>query len=318
MTMLGRPLKVEDADLAAIVYWHSIHWSTRRIARELQGRYSHQTIWRTIRRFGSQRFLERVLERKRQAGQPHVPKTVPKANTRDLGEEIDHYQPALNSSFNKGLGTVTPPSMIHRAIKASNPPGDYIEFRKRKWDLLSRLSEMKLDPIANRFREIVKKRVTTLGFDAGSDNDVQFGQFNDMASVGLAVIKMAGEQASKLNLSRLADAAIIYRRPDWRQRLQESRSQLRCGRCRKVRSFIWSRNAQSVICLTCGREEPKEKARIRTVLRKIDPEYVDLIHSVVTSKSRGSGSESGPLTSPREARKHIEECGNVSNDQDSK
>jgi hypothetical protein len=248
----------------------------------------------------------------------HNPITEAPQQERSLGTEIENYQPALRSSFNSGLGSVTPPNVINRAIKENNDLKGFIDFMQKRFELKNLLNEKALDPIANKFREQLKKRVMSLGFDASSDNDLQFGELNDMAACGLAVIKMLGARAAKLKFPQLVDACILYRRPDWRRRLEDSNRQLRCIRCKKLRTFIRSKDNKSVTCISCGLDMPLERARFRVCVRKLDPEYVDLVHSVVTSKSFGLGVEPGPLTSPRQARNHnLERCENVPSSQSS-
>lgn len=291
--------------------------STRKISRHVHR--SHSTVWRVLDRIKKQNVSKQNVTENVAQEDATERCAQDKKQTRNIGLEIEHYAPAMSSSFNKGLGSVTPQGIIQKAVNDNNQANDFIEFRQAKFKLLNFLSEKKLDPIGNRFREALKKRVSILGFDGSSDNDVQFGQLNDMAHAGLAVIKTTGEAASKLNLSKLVDAAILYRRPDWRSRLQDSNRQLRCPRCRCLCSFITSKNREAVICLSCGLETPKEKARFRIALRRIDPEYVDLVHSLLTSKSRGLGVEPGPLTSPVGARNHnTRRCEYVPNSQDSK
>jgi len=307
--------KLSQADIETIRYLASMRVSRRKIAEyHFKGRISRTTVG-YILDFGKVPSKSDLMALKH-ASLTNRQLPQRQENPRDLSREIDCYQPALASSFNSGLGSVTPPSIVNRAVQ-ENKPADFIEFRKNRFALLSLLNEKKLDPIGNRFRESLKKRVMTLGFDASSDNDIQFGQLNDMAAVGLAVIRMIGAKAKTINLSKLVDATIIYRRPDWKRRLEESTRRLRCGRCKKSRSFIKGKEGKTVTCLSCGLEVPLEKARFRISVRRIDPEYIDLVHSVVLSKSHGSGLEPGPLTSPRQARNHIGVCVNESTSQSS-
>jgi len=281
--------KLSEADIKTIKFLHTLGVSQRRIAQQhFQGKISRTTVGHIID-FGKVPSKADLMALK-QASLPNRQLPQRQENPRDLSREIDCYQPALASSFNNGLGSVTPPSIVNRAVQ-ENKPADFIEFRKNRFALLSLLNEKKLDPIGNRFRESLKKRVMTLGFDASSDNDLQFGELNDMAAVGLAVIRMIGAKAKTISLPKLVDATIIYRRPDWRRKLEESTRRLRCVRCRKSRSFIKGKEGKTVTCLSCGLEVPLEKARFRISVRRIDPEYVDLVHSVVLSKSHGSGLE---------------------------
>jgi len=300
-----------------IRYLADLGVSRRKIAElHFKGRISRTTVG-YILDFGKVPSKADLMALK-QASLPNRQLPQRQEKPRDLSREIDCYQPALASSFNSGLGSITPPSVVNRVVRESNSEvRSFIDFRRARFDLLSVLNEKKLDPIGNRFRELLKKRVSSLGFDSSSDNDVQFGQLNDMAEVGLAVVRLAGKKAVKLKLPQLVDAAILYRRPDWKIKLEESDRQLRCTRCRKLRSFIKSKDSKSVTCLSCGLELPVEKARFRIPVRRIDPEYVDLVHSVVLSKSRGSGLEPRPSTSPRQARNHIGVCVNESTSQSS-
>jgi len=309
--------KLSQADIETIRYLHGLGVSRRKIAElHFKGQISRTTVGYVID-FGkvpSKSDLMALKQASLTEGQlPQCQHQV----RRDLSQEIDHYQPSLASSFNRGLGSVTPPSVINKAVKENSEVKDFIAFRKQRFALLGLLNEKAWDPVSNKFREQLRKRVTRLGFDADSDNDLQFGQLNDMASAGLAVIKMAGDQASDLNIQRLVDASILYRRPDWKTKLEESRRQLRCRRCRRLRSFIKSKDGRSVTCLSCGLETPVEKARFRISTRGLDPEYVDLVHSAVTSKSHGLGVEPGPLTSPVKARIHFGESENEPNSQSS-
>jgi len=308
--------KLSEADIQTIKFLHGLGVSRRRIARQhFQGRISRTTVGHIID-FGKVLSKSDLIALK-QASLTEGQSPDCQVNARDLDQEIDHYSPCLASSFNSGQGTVTPKAIVDRTIKQNNDCSGFIQFRQAKFALLNLLNEKALDPVGNKFREQLKKRVARLGFDANSDNDLQFGQLNDMAAAGLAVIRIASDQASKLNIQRLVDASILYRRPDWKTKLEESRRQLRCGRCRRLRSFIKSKDGRSVTCLSCGLETPVEKARFRISTRGLDPEYVDLVHSVVTSKSHGLGVEPGPLTSPVKARIHFGESENEPSDQSS-
>ena len=308
--------KLSEADIETIKFLHGLGVSRRKIAElHFKGRISRTTVG-YILDFGKVPSKSDLITLK-QASLTDRQLPNCQVNARDLNSEIDHYSPCLSSSFNFGQGSVTPQGVINKAIRENNKIGDFIDFRKQRFTLLTLLNEKALDPVGNRFREQLKKRVMSLGFDANSDNDLQFGELNDMAAVGLAVIRVVGMKAKTLNLSKLVDAAIIYRRPDWRRKLEESTRRLRCVRCRKSRSFIKGKEGRTVTCLSCGLEIPLEKARFRISVRRIDPEYVDLVHSVVLSKSHGSGLEPRPLTSPRQARNHIGVCVNESTSQSS-
>jgi len=310
--------KLSQADIETIRYLHGLGVSRRKIAElHFKGRISRTTVGHVID-FGKVPSKSDLIALK-QASLTQGQSPDCQVNARDLDQEIDHYSPCLASSFNSGRGSMTPQSVINKTVKQNSDCRDFIQFRQAKFTLLSLLNEKKLDPTGNRFRELLKKRVLTLGFDASSDNDIQFGQLNDMAAVGLAVIRAVGEKANALNLARLVDAAIVYRRPDWRRRLEESTRRLRCARCRKSRSFIKGKDGKTVTCLSCGLETPLEKAKFRISVRRLDPEYVDLVHSVVASKSCGLGFvvEPGPLTSPRQASNPKGNLENA-NSQDSK
>jgi len=314
--------KLSQADIETIRYLHGLGVSRRKIAElHFKGQISRTTVGYVID-FGkvpSKSDLMALKQASLTEGQlPQCQHQV----RRDLSQEIDHYQPSLASSFNRGLGSVTPPSVINKAVKENSEVKDFIAFRKQRFALLGLLNEKAWDPVSNKFREQLRKRVTRLGFDADSDNDLQFGQLNDMASAGLAVIKMAGDQASDLNIQRLVDASILYRRPDWKTKLAESKRQLRCRRCRHLRSFLKSKDSRSVTCLSCGLETPIKKARFRISTRRLDPEYVDLVHSAVTSKSSGSRLAVEPrprdtLASAKASKPSQEVVENVSNSQDS-
>jgi len=308
--------KLSQADIETIKYLHGLGVSRRKIAGlHFKGRISRTTVGYVLD-FGKVPSKSDLMALKH-ASLTEGQLSNRQVNARDLSQEIDHYSPCLSSSFNAGRGSVTPQSVVNKTVRENNKIGDFIDFRKQKFALLTLLNEKALDPVGNRFREQLKKRVMSLGFDANSDNDLQFGQLNDMATVGLAVIRMSGAKAKSLSLPKLVDATIIYRRPDWRRKLEESTRRLRCVRCRKSRSFIKGKEGKTVTCLSCGLEIPLEKARFRISVRRIDPEYVDLVHSIVLSKSRGSGLEPRPLTSPRQARNHIGVCVNESTSQSS-
>ena len=225
--------KHDPKDVSTAFWLIDLGVSSRKIEVHLGGRIDHATICR-------------LRKMRQHVAQQTVSQDGVWVRNRDLHTEIDHYNPCLASSFNRGLGTVTAPSVIDKAVRENNEINDFIEFRKAKFQLLSFLSEKDLDPIANRFREALKNRVARLGFDANSDNDVQFGQLNDMASVGLAVIRLVGEKARKLNLSKLVDAVILYRRPDWRDRLENMLRTFQCPRCLKPRAFIESKDGKNV------------------------------------------------------------------------
>lgn len=301
--MPRRPIVTEDQRQKIQHYHDSLEWSTRKIAPHVG--LDHVTVWRVIQEIKKQNVSKQFVS---------DPLQYDRTQTRELEREIEGYSPALASSFNHGLGSVTPLAITNRAVNAGKQFKDYIEFRQAKFELTNLISEKKLNPIENRFRETLKKQVERLGFDESSDNNIQFGQLNDMATAGLAALKMAGDQKKKLNIAKLVDAAILYRRPDWRKQLEESRRQLRCSRCRKLRSFIKGKDNKTVICVTCGKEESREKARFRIALRKIDPEYVDLVHLAVSSKFFGSGVEPRPLTTTPVAAggfRNSEVCENV-------
>jgi len=333
--MLGRPLKVEDQDVETIIYWHSLHWPSRKIAKGLQGKYSHQTIWRTIRRFGSQRFLEHVLERKRQADELHVPKTLPKVNARDLSEEIDHYQPAMRSSFSGGLGAGTPPSVVKQIVKKNNPGKASYELRREEWNLRPHISAKDLDPAKHRLREQVVKRMKKLGYDGSSDIDASFGKLDEITGLGLTVLHNAKQNNIKLQTPKLVDALIAYVLGEKAKQLESVEMTLLCPskRCQgKPSSSISHRSGKGVVCVRCHSFIPWSKVRFKPRLTKIDPEYYALVKRIheeselgvnaqsvpsVLSKSFGLGVEPGPLTSPGKARNHIGVCVNESTSQSS-
>jgi len=302
--------KLTPADIETIRYLASLGVSRRKIATlHFRGRISRTTVGYVLD-FGKVPTKSDLMMLRAQTS------LATADPPRDIHNEIQSYSPCLASSFNRGLGTGTPRSMINKTV-TENSEGNCIRFARDRFALLTLLNEKALDPLANRFREALKKRVTSLGFDGTSDNDLQFGELNDMAACGLAVLRALGDQAKKLKMSSLVDACIVYRRPSWRSRLEGSDRQLRCPRCRRLRSFVRSRDGGSVTCISCGLDVPLNKARFRIAVRKVDPEYVDLVHVAVTSKSFGLGVEPGPLTSPVKARIHFGESENESDDQSS-
>ena len=263
--------KHDPNDVSTALWLLKLGVPSRKIEAHLRGRIDHATICR----------LRRMRQPVAQQIVSELDASIPE---RDLPSEIAHYSPSLASSFNRGLGSTTPPKVIDKVVKENNEINNFIAFRNAKFQLLSVLSEKNSNAVANRFREALKKRVSSLGFDVNSDNDVQFGQLNDMANVGLAVIRIAAEKARKLNLSKLVDAAILYRRPDWKGRLENIRRTFQCPLCLKPRSFIESKDHENVICVSCGSTTPSQSARFKISTRKIDLEYVDLVHSAATSR----------------------------------
>ena len=252
-----------------ILWFSDLGLTTRKIARYVHR--SHVTVWR-------------VLQARRKQLSVTKQTVTELAPTRDLSVEVSRYQPAMRSSFGGGLGAGTPQNIVNKAVKDNSRTKDFKQFRAAKWQLCNLISEKKLNPLESRFREALKKRVSALGFDSSSDNDIQFGQLNDMAAVGLAALRIAGEQKRKLKIQKLVDASILYRRPDWKAKLEESKRRLRCGRCRRQRSFLKNKDGKSVTCLACGLETPVEKARFHISIRRLDPVYVDLVHSAVVQK----------------------------------
>jgi hypothetical protein len=213
--------------------------------------------------------------------------------TRNLGMEIESYQPTLRSSFNGGLGgeSLAPKSVlipILNANKKDKTPGSFYEDRST---LLSMLNPKQLSPTENGFRQMFKQTWEKLGHDAASDNDFDFGLFDSVAGVGLAVIR--ANPSMKINNRKLAFAAIYFARPNWRERLEQTAWSLRCGRCRKLRSFIRGKEPDTVICTGCGLPVKKPRLKIRRNI--IDQDYLTLIQRTVESKSRGSP---GPIQVP--------------------
>jgi len=193
--------------------------------------------------------------------------------------EIEHYSPCLASSFNGGLGSVVPRSFLNKIIEGK----DWRIFLKRRYELQVLINEKQFDPLANRFREFLKRRIQSLMFDGSSDNDFQFGELNDMAQIGLCILRRnVGE---RVRIPQLVDAVIFYRRPDLQNRLERPVYNLCCGRCRKRRSFI--RLNGSVICLGCRREISERRARFHISIKKLNLQYVDLIHSQVMLRMNG-------------------------------
>ena len=266
----------DPRDIGMAVWLLELGVPTRRIEEHLKGRIDHTTVCRLKRTIPTSPTKEIALEEE-------------EAETRDLHREIGSYSPALSSSFGSGLGCGTPLAVINRAVKDSNQESDFRGFQKEKFNLINLLACKDQDPVLNRFRRLLVQRVKLLGFDSSSDNDLEFGMLNDMGSLGLAVIRTANERNIKLNLSKLVDGVIIYRKPQSRTRLEEVRRRLICSRCRRLRSFI--QNDDRVVCVACGLETPVQKARFRVTKRKLDPEYIDLVHEIVTRKMPGAPSQ---------------------------
>jgi len=105
----------DPRDIGMAVWLLELGVSSRKIESHLRGRISHVTISRLRRRYPPTE-KETTLEER--------------SETRNLHVEIDHYAPCLSSSFNNGLGTVTPPAAIDRAVKDSNQESGFRELPK--------------------------------------------------------------------------------------------------------------------------------------------------------------------------------------------
>ena len=274
--------KHDPKDLRMAIWLHGLGLSYRRIEKNLQGRIDHTTIARLCR----QRMQQSVAQRSVASEQEDEESN---RSSRNLAQEIDHYQPAMASSFNSGLGTPISSQTLDKLVKGVSEAKDYLGVLKNRYQLKAFLDEKSLDPIANRFREFLKKRVQGIGFfDGASDNDKQFGLLNDLARLGLFVIREHERACSKkkLNLSKLVDAVICYRLPEMRKKLQESERRLRCPRCNDERPFLRSilKGQEMIACLKCGLELRKDEASFRVTPKSVDVEYLSIIDQIVTEK----------------------------------
>jgi len=288
--------------------------------------------------------LEQILERGRQVNELHVPKTVPKVNARDLGQEIDHYQPTMRSSFGGGLGAGTPRSVIRQVVKKNNPSKDFYELRKEEWNLRPHISARDPDPAKHRLREQVVKRIKRLGYDGSSDSDPSFGKLDEIAELGLMVLHNAKQNRThiKLQTPKLVDALIAFAiGGEKAKQLESVEMALLCPseRCQgKPSASFEHKSGKGVVCVRCHSFIPWSKVHFKQRQRKIDPEYYALVKRVheesvssefnaplvpsALSKSSGSGLAVEPrprdtLASAKASSPNQEVMENVSNNQGS-
>jgi len=241
----------------------------------------------------------------------------------------------MRSSFGGGLGAGTPASVIKRVVKANNPSKDSYELRREEWNLRPHISTKDPDPAKHRLREQVVKRMKKLGYDGSSDSDPSFGKLDEIAELGLIVLHNAKQNNIKLQTPKLVAALIAYALGEKAKQLESVEMTLLCPseRCQSKPSTSFEhKSGKGVVCVRCHSFIPWAKVRFKPRQRKIDPEYYALVKRVneeskdpmfnaqsvpSAPKSRGSGLEPRPLTSPRQARNHIGVCVNESTSQSS-
>jgi hypothetical protein len=257
-----------------ILYFHSIGVPPPAIAHlHFKDQISRQTVWRVI-----EEAKRHVVEH--QVTEPHDQIEISKA------AQIDHYQPTLESSFNKGLGAGIPWSYVRKVVQeVSGKQLDPYERKAEEIQLRRIISQKDANPLVGKVRQLLKDYMEQLfGFDASSDKDTQFALLDQLARFLVrATVKFDGKV--KLNPRRLIEATLIvaYKNTPHQAKVEEfilkREPTLYCPRCKKRRSYVKDKDPNCFMCI-CGRQISAGEARLSRPYR-IDARYVATIEGLL-------------------------------------
>jgi hypothetical protein len=241
----------------------------------LKDEISRQTVWRVIQ------------DSKRHVAQRHVSEPAGQLEVSQAAQ-IDHYQPTLESSFNRGLGAGVPWQYIRKTIQTiTGRELDPYERKAEEIQLRKFISQKDENPVLGRVRQILKDHVEQIfGFDGSSDKDSQFGDLNDLARF-LVRFTNRFEDKIRLNPRKLVQATLIvaYRNTPHRAKVEEfilkTEPTLYCPRCKARRSYVQDKDPKYFLCI-CGKRIPTSRAKPGRP-RKMDGRYVATIERMLAT-----------------------------------
>lgn len=320
-TAKKRPSKITDEMVANIKWLAEMPVSFRDIQRKYFPQLSVQSI-SLVARYGHVPSTQQLLDLL--AEQRHLTqRQVTPAGNRNLGLEIEQYEPAPRGAFNSGLGAGQNRAVLAKAVRDTRKynkveytktvqQGNNIKVKKLKefqafcheqFGLQKLLNEKSLAPIPNRCRQLIRDKWQEMKLSTRGHE----GTYDSIATICLSIIRQAGPEANKLKLKDLVDAAFHLHFPE---KLATPYQQLRCKHCRTVKGFMLVKD--QAICLKCGTSHPNKPELFKMVVPKINPEYEAVIRNAL--KSRGGPSTpaveepafSRPSLTPLQSRNGVE------------
>jgi len=206
-----------------------------------------------------------------------------------LDAQIEGYQPALLSSFNRGLGTQHSRAILADAISRVCGPGlSQYDLKAAQYQLQRFVSGKDADPVLGRLREYLKKRVEQLfGFDGSSDKDLQFDNLNQLAY--LLIVMQKELRTKKLKAGQFVDSLLIATFGDRiREIIEVPEKILICPsrRCRVERSYAKDKQEGYILCLSCGRRILEKEAVFKVRIHKIDGRYLATVKRLLAHPAK--------------------------------
>jgi len=179
-----------------------------------------------------------------------------------LGSQIEHYQPALASSFNHGLGTSYSKVILGYVIDRVGGHLTPYERKAAQGQLQKFASNKDTDPLLGRLRESLKKRVEELfGFSGDSDKDLQFESLDQLAKFLIVVRKEF--KSRKLRANQVVDALLLL---VFGERVRE----------------VLEKPEKHLLCLSCGYRIREKDAILRVTIHRIDEAYVATMRDLLS------------------------------------
>ena len=239
-----------------------------------------------------------------------------RANRIELAQQMESYQPALESSFGHGLGTPPSPAILRHVVQqvvrsktldqleqkeklthtqkqkltkernklSYKRYGDQIQLRQLTTRLGDGRMNSMLKHLTERMREIE-------GFDPESDNDNQFGELDKLGRfIRRARAEFKGSNV-RFNGKLFVDALLFVVYGKSAQAVLEAPSKrLLCPRCKRKRKsksqllgepFALDRDPQFYLCCSCGLQVLKSQAEFHVSYTPIDPVYIKTIQNLM-------------------------------------
>jgi len=275
---LPAPSKVTPEIRAQVLYFAEMGVSARKIAdKHLKGQISRITTWRIISEAKHYVSKHNVSDSDRSNSSSNGPVI-------STGFQIGHYQPAMLSSFNGGLGAGTPQTEVQKVIQQiANSALTPYEKKAEELKLRQFLSGKDGDKTLGQLRQILKEVMEFLfGFNGDSDADKQFGDLNELARFLMRARKYLGKTRFKPKQLVYATLSKTFG-PEVEQKLTAPEKHLSCPRCRKPRSFAIDKNPAFYLCLSCGKQVPVDRAKFTVTVHRIDPRYLRTVEKLLAT-----------------------------------
>jgi ribosomal protein S27E len=201
----------------------------------------------------------------------------------DMETQVTGYQPTLASSFGFGLGTPTPEKTLQYAVKqASKKTLSSYEIHGETMKLRKYASGKDRDSRLNSVLQHLTKRMQQIhGFDPTSDKDSQFADLNELGKfLRQARIQLRGY---RFNAKKLVDALLVSLYGEKARLIVElPEKRLVCPRCRQERAYAVDKDPDYFLCVKCGKQVAREKAKFKVTCSTVDPIYLRTIERLVT------------------------------------